>query len=217
MIFLKSIYKLVMLLTIMMSITAESYAQIQFEVLPIVVEGEITPEAAKIIYRKTEQILTRNSAAAAGKVDLFAVRATLTVTGKNETSGLVRDITTINGDLMLEALNKVDGAKYYAVTVPIKGVSKSGNSPIISLANAIKPTDAVYTRFVRLAREKIDEYYSDNCSEVIGRARTLAESGKLKLAIAYLTSVPPSASCHEEVLELISLLRLNVENKEENK
>lgn len=207
----KSIGKLLLTLALSASGQTEGSAQVHFEVLPVVTEGDITPEAAKIIYRKTEQILTRNSAAAAGAADVFAVQAKLTVTGKNETSGLVRDITSISGDFMLEAINKVDGSKYYSVTVPVKGVAKSGTSPIIALANAIKPTDAVYTRFVRLAREKVDEYYSEHCEEVIGRAKTLAESGQLVVAMVYLTGVPPTAPCHEEALELIAILRSNID------
>ena len=198
-----------------------SSAQVNFSVSPVRVEGGITEEAATVVYDKTVQILTRNSASASGAVDVFTVEPALSVTGQSQTSGLVRDISTVSGELVLVARNKVDGARYYSVTVPLKAASKSGNSDaVLALANSIKPTDAVFTRFVRVAREKVDEYYSDHCSEVLGRAQTLAASGQTALAMIYLTGVPASAPCHEESVEYIAALRGKIDDdiaKEEAK
>lgn len=196
-------------------------AQVNFSVSPVTVEEGLTESAARVVYDKTVQILTRNSAAAAGAADVFMVEPSLSVTGKAQTSGLVRDISTVSGELVLVARNKVDGARYYSVTVPLKAASKSGNSDaVLALANSIKPTDAVFTRFVRLAREKVEEYYSDHCSEVLGRAQTLAASGQTALAMIYLTGVPASAPCHEESVEYIAALRNKIDDdhaKEEAK
>lgn len=192
---------------------ATAAAQVNFSVSPVVVEGELTEAAAKVVYDKTVQILTRNSAAAAGAVDVFTIVPSLSITGQAETSGLVRDISTVSGDLMLVAKNKVDGAKYYSVTIPLKAASKSGGSAaVLALANSIKPTDAAFTRFVRLAREKVEEYYSDHCSDVLGRAQTLAAAGKTALAMVYLTGVPASAPCHEESVEYIAALRGKIDD-----
>lgn len=192
----------------MMSAGFSVAAQVNFYVEPVSPEGDITEDAAKIIYRKTEQILTRNSAAAAGVADVFGVRAYLNVTGKNSSSGLVRDVTSISGEFTLVAENTIDGARYYSVTVPVKTALKSGGqTPIVALANAIRPTDAVYTRFVRLAREKAEEYYAEHCNEVIGRANTLAASGQTLVAMTYLTGVPAVAPCHEESVTLLDGLR----------
>lgn len=189
-------------------------AQANFAVLPVRAEGDISVEAAKVIFRKTEQILTRNSAGAAGAADVFAVEAKLTVTDKAQSSGLIRQINSVSGELQLVALNKVDNAKYYSVTVPLEAVVKdSGESgAVLALANSIKPTDAVFTRFVRVAREKVEEYYSDHCSEIIGRANNLGLSGQYATALVYLTGMPASAPCHEEALELIAALRAKIDS-----
>lgn len=198
---------------VLLSCAFQVLAQANFSVIPVMVEGDITEDAAKVIFRKTEQILTRNSAGAAGAADVFAVQAKLTVTDKAKSSGLVREINTVSGELQLVALNKVDNAKYYSVTVTVEGVAKGGgeSAAILALANSIKPTDAVYTRFVRVAREKIEEYYSDHCSEIIGRATNLGLSGQYDVALIYLTGMPASAPCHEEALELIAGLRAKID------
>ena len=189
-------------------------AQANFAVLPVRAEGDISVEAAKVIFRKTEQILTRNSAGAAGAADVFAVEAKLTVTDKAQSSGLVRQINSVSGELQLVALNKVDNAKYYSVTVPLEAVVKDGgeSAAVLALANSIKPTDAVFTRFVRVARDKVEEYYSDHCSEIIGRANNIGLSGQYATALIYLTGMPASAPCHEEALELIAALRAKIDS-----
>lgn len=200
-------------LLLLLSSTLAGWGQANFSVTPVLVEGDITEEAAKVIFRKTEQILTRNSAGAAGAADIFEVQPKLTITNKAQSSGLVREITSVSGELQLVALNKVDNAKYYSVTVPLQAASKGGgeSAAVLALANSIKPTDAVYTRFVRLAREKIEEYYSDHCSEIIGRATSLGLSGQYEVAMIYLTGMPASAPCHDEALELIAGLKLKID------
>ncbi len=216
------LFRFLTLMLLIISVASNAQGQANFSVLPVSVEGDVTEEAAKVIFRKTEQILTRNSAGAAGKADVFAVQAKLTVTNEAHSSGLVREITSISGELQLVALNKVDNAKYYSVTVPVQAALK-GNSDggaILALANAIKPMDAVYTRFVRVAREKIEEYYSEHCSEVIGRATNLGLSGQYQAAMIYLTGMPASAPCHDEALELIASFKAKIDldkEKEEQK
>lgn len=198
-----------LLFVILLSGAFPMSGQDNFAVMPVEVEGDISEEAAKVIYRKTEQIMTRNSAAAAGTADVFAVQAKLTVTGESESSGMVRNISSLTGELTLVALNKIDGAKYYSVTVPLQAASKgSGKSAaVLALANSIKATDPVYTRFVRVAREKVEEYYSEHCQEVLGTAKSLAHSGQYAFAMTYLTGMPSSAPCHDEALEIIDGLR----------
>lgn len=187
--------------------TLTAIAEVNFSVLPVAPEGRITEETAKVIYRKTEQILTRNSAASAGAADIFAVKASLNVTGNSTSSGLVQDVTSISGEYILVALNRIDNTKFYSVSVPVKTASKGTASPVLALASAIKPTDPAYTRFVRTAREKIESFYSEHCEEIIDRAKSLAAAGNESFALGYLLALPASAPCHEEALELSATLR----------
>lgn len=188
-------------------------AEVNFSVLPIMVDDEVSEETAKVIFRKTEQILTRNSAAAAGEADVFAVESKLTVNGESKSSGLVRDITSISGELTLIALNKVDNTRFYSVTVPLKTAVTGSKDPVLSLAGSIKPTDAVYTRFVRISREKIAGYYSEHCNDILTRARNMSLAGKTRDALSYLSGMPPTAPCHDECLELMQNLRTTLDEE----
>lgn len=191
-------------------------AEVNFSVAPVATEGETTREVARKIYEKTEQILTRNSAAA-GSEDVFTVKAYISPGNRSESSGLVREITSISGEFTLVAMNKIDGAKYYSVTVPVKAALKSDSQDaMVALANSIRPTDAVYTRFVRVAREKVSQYYEEHCGEIINRARSLKASGLTIDAMVYLTGVPTSAPCYEEVISLLSDLRSTLDKPAEN-
>ncbi len=197
-------------------ISTSALAEVNFYILPVKADGDITEEAANVVYKKAEQILTRNSAAASGVADVFAIEAKLTVTGENTTSGLIQDVTSISGELTLVALNKIDNSKYYSVTVPLKAASKGDKSPVLTLANSIKTTEPVYTRFVRTAREKIETFFAEHCDEILARAKGLALGENMNIALAYLLGMPASAPCYEEALELMAGLRarINQENDE---
>lgn len=207
--------RLLSLIILLTAVCFQGWSQTQFSVIPVTAEGEISEEAANIVSRKIGQILTRNSACAAGAADVFAVRANLAVTDKSASSGLVREISSALGELTLTALNKVDGAEYYSISVPVKAVTKSGGEAgvIVALAKAIKPTDSVYTRFVRVAREKIAEYYSGHCNDIIARAKNLIQSGQAETARIYLSGISPAAPCHDEALELLSGLSVEEDSK----
>lgn len=207
--------RLLLVIPVIVASAAPVWGEIMFQVVPVEAEGDVTVEAANVIFRKCEQIMTRNSAAAAGAADVFGVRAKLTLTGEAKTSGMVRDITSASGELSIIAFNKIDNAKYYSVTVPLNAAIKGGGegAAVLALANSIKPSDAVYTRFVRVAREKVEEYYSEHCEEVIEQAKALGLSGQYAKSMIYLTGMPSFAPCHEDALELIAGLRAKIDSK----
>ncbi|MDE7160906.1 MAG: hypothetical protein K2O24_08720 [Muribaculaceae bacterium] len=144
-------------------------AQTRFRMLPVKTGGEITQEVADALRGKTEEILTRNSALAPDTAGHpFEIRADLTVTGKDRTSGLVRNVTTATGELTLTILNSSDGTPCHSVTVPLKSVLNGGSGNMVAeaLVRSIRPADTVYTRFIRVARERIAAMYpSDSDTE----------------------------------------------------
>lgn len=194
-------------------------AEVQFNVARPASGSGLSDEVSELLVKKTEQILTRNSAAAAGAFDVFVVEPSLTVGDVLTSSGTVREVKTLSGEFTLVARNALDGARYYSVTVPLKTVVKSmtAGGEALALAKAIRPTDAVFTRFVRTARENAERYFEDHCDEVIARATAIGVAGGEEAAIIYLLGVPASAPCAEDAAGLIAGCRMRLEAEKEAK
>lgn len=130
--------------------------QIQFQAVDPAHNPDMPAEAAQLLTQKVSQILNRTSAGAGGDLGLFVVQPALTLTGESSTSGLVNNIGVISGELTLTAKNAYDNAEFYSVTVKLKATAKNrATNPYVALAKAIKITEPIYVRFVRIARQNI--------------------------------------------------------------
>ena len=185
--------------------TATAAAEVNFSAGRPEGAAATDPAVYEVLLKKTEQILTRTSAGAAGAVDVFVMRPSLTVGDKASTEGLVRNVNTLTGEFTLTAFNAIDGSTYNSVTVPLNVVAKgSGQSDALMFARSVKTTDAAFVRFIRQTRERIDAFYAEHCQEIITRAEALKAAGQPAVAQIYLLGVPASAPCAQEAISLIA-------------
>lgn len=177
---------------------------IRFSLLDLA--GEEVPAAtATALDTKLRQALNRTGALLDGPDGIFAVRPTLSLATDDGTEGMVMDLSRVKGDLVLEAFNTADGNVFHSVTVPVSAtVTGSRDQALKKLATSIKATDPVFVRFVRKSREKITDYYAENCATILQRAQTLADTGKGAQALALLEAVAPELECYELARQLIA-------------
>lgn len=152
------IKRIIFLLLAFMSVCKIAHAQdnvIQFRILPV--ESKVlTPETAEKMEATIRKGLGRSEAVTDSPDALYGVRPCLLIDDIRQTEGLVREISTVSGDLTLEAVNLKDGTVYHTVTIPLKTSAAGGEAKAVDrLASSLKPTDTAFVRFVRLAREKI--------------------------------------------------------------
>lgn len=184
--------------------TATAQDNIQFGVGKVDNGSKMSDQVKELLITKVSQILNRNSAAAGGDFGAFVVTPILTLGDENTTSGLARNFSVVTGELTLTAMNRDDKSEYYSVTVPLKANNRNtSDDALMALAKSIKPSDAVYVRFIRTARENISKSFEKDCEEVVSRAKAIYASGRLEDAISLLMAIPPSSSCNEDVLELL--------------
>lgn len=74
-------------------------------------------------------------------------------------SGMIRNVTLIKGSLSLMAVSRKNpDIIFHSANIPLEAtVSGNPSDPAIELAKQIKVNDAVYVRFIRVARQKISE------------------------------------------------------------
>ncbi len=170
------------------------------------VEGDEVPESTAVIFdTKLREALNRTSALSETPDGVFAIRPTLTIGEAKSTEGMVQEVNMMRAELLLQALNVLDGNVFYSVTVPLSvAATGSKETAMRKMASSIKVTDPVYVRFVRTARKKIDAYYTENCATILQRAQTLADTGKERQAAQLLDAVPAEADCYQQARMLLA-------------
>lgn len=166
-------------------------------------QKDITENVANALDLKLKQIMNRNSAASADMYNVFTIEPAIELTDVLTTDGLVQNVSVAQGNLTLVAKNMVDGMMYYSMTIPVKGDAVgNGEKAMLKMISNIKTTDAAYTRFIRIARQKIDEYYAANCGLILQQAQRLVEQERYDEAKSYLSAVSVSLPCYEQASAL---------------
>ena len=171
---------------------------INFSVQPLSGESELSAASQEMLQNKLRQIITRNSAGAANDYNVFVIEPVITVLDKQSTSGLMRNTTLVKGELTLVAKNRIDGSMYHSAVVSVSGQAAEGADPYKAMISALRTTDPVYTRFIRIARQKIQDYYAANCATILQKAQSLYNLKKYPEALSYLSAVSESVPCYEQ-------------------
>ena len=165
---------------------------------------DLPTAVANALQQRLTQMLTRQSAAAAGADNVFALQPSLEIKDIMATEGMVQNTTLATGNLTLVALNRVDGTLFYSMTLPLEAATMGNEEKALKdLVASIKVTDRAFTRFIRISREKIQEYYAANCDLILQKARALADMKRYEEACSYLSAMPDTAPCYMEALDLL--------------
>lgn len=119
----------------------------------------LSDEVATLLENKVVQILGRTGAGASGNRDVFVIEPVVTLDGERKSEGLIRNVTSVNGELSLTARHRYSDAVFFNTVVPLNAAAKgSGADPLKLLVKAIRPADAAYVRFVKNARKNAFEF-----------------------------------------------------------
>ena len=194
----------------LLSLTGSAQGNLQFNINRSA-QKDISENVVNALDLKLKQIMNRNSAAAADAYNVFAIDPSIELTDIVSTEGMVQNVSVAKGNLTLIAKNKIDGAMYYTMTIPVKGDAFGNNEKaLLKLISNIKVTDPAFTRFIRISRQKIEEYYDANCSVILQKAKSLSDQGKYKEAMSYLSAISPSLPCYQQSSELEKEISANI-------
>ena len=194
----------------LLSLTGSAQGNLQFNINRSA-QKDISEKVVNALDLKLKQIMNRNSAAAADAYNVFAIDPSIELTDIISTEGMVQNVSVAKGNLTLIAKNKIDGAMYYTMTIPVKGDAFGDKEKaLLKMISNIKVTDPAFTRFIRISRQKIEEYYDANCSVIIQKAKSLSDQGKYKEAMSYLSAISPSLPCYQQSSELEKEISANI-------
>ena len=186
-------------------------SEIRFRIEPVS-DSRLSDEARTSIDLRLEQAFNRTGAIMNNSSNVFAIIPKLEFQEAVQSEGLVQEVARMKATLTLTAVNTADGVQYHSATIPLSASATGGADVAMkALARSLKPTDPVFVRFTRNAREKIAAHYTDNCQAILKKALMLAELGQYEEAISYLMGVPENVPCYDEActmtINLLSYLR----------
>lgn len=180
--------------------------EIQFTILKSAQE-ELPQSVVEALDLRLRQVFNRNSAAAANQYNVFAIEPEFELSDVLTTEGLMQEVSMVKGELTLTAKNSVDGTMYYSMTIPVKGSGVGGDEKAMKAMVAnIKSTDVKFTRFIRIARQKIKDYYAANCATILQKAQSLYDRKKYHEAASYLSAISDALPCYEQASVLLKEL-----------
>lgn len=194
----------------MFALVGYAQGEIQFTLEPTA-QKDLPQDVKEALDLKLKQVLNRNSAAAANQYNVFTIKPTISLEEVLQSEGLVRNVSLAKGELVLIAANSVDGTEYYSVTIPVQGDVTGGKDKALkALVNNIKVTNPAFTRFIRTSRQKIQDYYAQNCATIVQKAQNLYNLGKYQEALCYLSAISEMLPCYEQASVLMEQIKQNV-------
>ena len=154
-----------------------------------VVDEKIPEEAARQLETKLQNALTSNDFVNNGYVERYVLTAKVDITQKDITPTTPArisekmDITLMVGDVL-------DNRVLSSVTLQSSGIGINENKAFISAFRNIKGDNPNIRQMLNDARAKILDYYTNHCSDIIQRSKTLISTQAYDEAIFLLSSVP---------------------------
>lgn len=182
-------------------------------VLPNEYEG-ISADQTTRLNNRVKQVVTRNGVSSDFFGGSFIISPSFQVLDRVVAEGGMKPVIKTNTELTLEVYEKGSKTVFASVT---KSISGAGYSDLESLNNAItsiSSTDPAFKKFFTSVKEKISNYYAENCEKFIKKAQYCIDTKDYETALIVIHSIPDGISCSDRAKKMGVLIS---EIKEEAK
>lgn len=171
--------------------------------VPSTIEG-MPRIARKNLTNKLTQVVTKNGLGGSPFNTRFIISANVSVMSKDILPG-PPPMHAYNLDITLYIGDGIEGAVFASETISVKGLGTNENKAYISALKRISPKNADIQAFVKTGKEKIIQYYKDNCDLIIKKANTMADQNQYEQAIFTLTGIP--SACEECYVKAMNAIK----------
>lgn len=153
---------------------------------------------------KMTQLLTNNGIAGSVGYDTrFIITPNVSVLAKEVVASAPPKIA-LQLEIAFYVGDGVSGVKFGSAVVQAKGVGQNENKAYINAFKNIKSTNQNLTDLIENAKNRILNYYLENCGLILKEAETLIQQNKYEEAIYHLSKIPViSEDCYAKAQKLI--------------
>lgn len=163
------------------------------------IEG-LTASAKNVLLNKMEQIASANGLSGSNVVPRFILTPNITVIEKDITT-TAPPMVALSLDITLYVGDGVDGIKYVSESFTVNGVGKNETKAYISAVKKLNAKSPEMQSFIDAGRNKIVEYYKQNCDFILKQAKSFEEQHEYEKAIYLLTTVPSVCTeCYDKCM-----------------
>lgn len=194
----KYVLSLSMLVSATLGINAQSDCTIPMMVLVPQQVDSLAPMAQMKLESKLRQMVTMNGMEGSAPFSNFSIVAHLIEGSKEVTSGL-RPLVTVTTDLEMFVGNNYTGEKFTSTVITLNGAGRNESKAYGAAFGGITTGNAQIQKFLKDAKQKINQYYETQVPNIISQARSFAIRREYEEALCLLTSVPTCCSKYQEV------------------
>ncbi len=143
----------------------------------------------------------------------FIITPNITVLSKNIT-GTAPPMVVLNIDLTLYIGDGIAGNLFSSESITLKGVGTNENKAYMTALKRVNPKNPDIQRFISNGKQKIIEYYNNNCNLMVKKAQSLEAQNNFEEALFTLTSVPEASDCFNSVKSKIKPLYTKTINRD---
>jgi hypothetical protein len=93
-------------------------------------------------------------------------------------------------------VDQFDQKVFATTSIRAKGIGNSETKAFIQAINAINARSTDLTAFVKDGRDKIIDYYNENCKNIIAKAYSLSQHEQYGEALFFLSQIPEASDCY---------------------
>lgn len=178
--------------------------------------SELPTPAVQQLKTKMTQLLTENGVSSEDPANRFVISARVDVTSKDIVASTPQRVSEkINLTLMTGDI--VDNKLFETITLPLIGIGTNETKAYIYAINQVKPQNASLATFLKKSKQKIVDYYTVRCPQIIKQARLSASNKDYDSAIYQLMQIPDICDCADQAHELMIKLVIQRNNEEASK
>ena len=171
---------------------------------PIINSNDLNSDAKSMLSNQMNTILTNNGMAGYSINPRFVFTNKITLLNKEVITGATK-LIAIKIIVSFYIGDAIDNRLYSNISYNLKGVGESEIKAQLNALKNLKTNSSDLTLFFKEGREKIINYYANNCESILLQASNLEEQHKFREAIYLLNSVPNAClECHNSCISLSS-------------
>lgn len=202
---MKLIFGIVLCILATLSASAQPDANdCQVAITPTVVSKYIPSSASKALIAKTKELCSQNNVN--GDIDnpLFALKVNVDVIDKTITATAPPMHSLILG-ITFTIVDILNNSIYSVTSTQVKGAGQNETKAYAMAIESINLNKPNFKQFITQGRTKVEEFYTNQCEQVMQIARDLHSQGQTEEAIKTLQAVPTSCpDCRKNCMQLVN-------------
>lgn len=190
----------IVLLVVTTSVAQQSSSDISNMALGTYIPNDISqmPSSARnILNTKLGQIITKNGINDASYNSRFIITPNVSIMSKDVLPTAPPKIA-LNLDVTLYIGDGLNGTLYASKSFSMKGVGTNETKAYISAIKQLNANSDDMQSFVTEGKDKIIQFYNNNCEMIRKEANSLANQNKFEEALNLLVNIPVVSTCFDK-------------------